>query len=137
MRLAILCSPESWYLNDLRRAAADRHELPRVEFHELASAWDGTRLQVTAGRLATVTATVTATDDYDTQPEIKLESITANEPLAAGDITGAALGTNDRQFQLRDVKVPSGTTGRIYTITYSATDGTGNKAMASATVSVK
>ena len=49
MRLAVLCSPESWYLNDLRRAAADRHELPRVEFHELASAWDGTRLQVTAG----------------------------------------------------------------------------------------
>jgi hypothetical protein len=96
-----------------------------------------TRLQVTAGKLVTVNATVTSKDDYDPQPEIKLESITANEPLAAGDISGAALGTDDRQFQLRDVKVPRGTAGRLYTITYSVTDASGNKATASATVSVK
>ncbi len=95
------------------------------------------RLQATAGKLVTVTATVTTKDDYDPQPEIKLESITANEPLATGDIAGAALGTNDRQFQLRDVKVPRGSAGRIYTITYSATDATGNKATASATVRAK
>lgn len=95
------------------------------------------RLQVTAGKMVTVTATVTAKDNYDSQPEIKLESITANESLVTGDIVGAALGTNDYQFQLRDVKVPSGTTGRIYTITYSATDASGNKATASATVAVK
>jgi hypothetical protein len=96
-----------------------------------------TRLQVSAGKLVTVTATVTVKDDVDSAPTIKLESITANEPLAAGDISGAALGTDDRQFQLRDVKVPSGKAGRIYTITYSATDASGNKAMASATVSAK
>jgi len=96
-----------------------------------------THLQVTAGKLVTVTATITATDDYDPQPEIRLESITANEPLAAGDVSGAAFGTDDRQFQLRDVKVPKGSAGRIYTITYSATDASGNKATASATVAVK
>lgn len=96
-----------------------------------------TRLQVAAGKLVTVTATITATDNYDPQPAIRLESITANEPLAAGDIAGATLGTDDRQFQLRDVKVPKGTAGRIYTITYSATDASGNKATASATVSAK
>jgi hypothetical protein len=95
------------------------------------------RLNVTAGKLVTVTATLTTKDDYDPQPEIKLESITANEPLAAGDVVGAATGTDDRQFQLRDVKAPKGSAGRIYTITYSATDASGNKATASATVSVK
>lgn len=118
-----------------------------------------TRLKGPDGKLANVTATITVNDNYDPAPEIKLESITANEPLAAGDIGGATFGaddrqfqlrdvkvrkgpngrayTNDRQFQLRDVRVPKGSTGRVYTITYSATDGSGNKATASATVSVK
>jgi hypothetical protein len=96
-----------------------------------------TRLQVSAGKLVTINATITVMDDYDPAPEIKLESITANEPLNKNDIRDAALGTDDRQFQLRDAKVPSGTTGRIYTITYSATDASGNKTTASATVSVK
>jgi hypothetical protein len=95
------------------------------------------RLQATVGKLVTIIATVTAKDDVDPAPTIKLESISANEPLAAGDISGAALGTDDRQFQLRDEKVQSGAVGRIYTITYSATDASGNKAMASATVRVK
>ncbi len=96
-----------------------------------------TRLRAKAGTLVTVTVTIMAQDDFDPAPEIKLESITANEPLAAGDIAGAAIGTDDRQFQLRDVGVPKGSAGRIYTITYSATDGSGNKATASAVVSVK
>jgi hypothetical protein len=96
-----------------------------------------TRLQAAAGKLVTVTATITVNDDHDPAPEIKLESITANEPLAAGDIAGATTGTDDREFQLRDVKVPSGTVGRVYTITYSATDASGNKATASAMVGVK
>ena len=82
-------------------------------------------------------ATLKVQDDYDPAPEIRLESITANEPLGVGDIAGAILGTDDRQFQLRDVKVPRGSAGRIYTITYSATDASGNKAIATATVGVK
>jgi hypothetical protein len=95
------------------------------------------RLQASVGTLVNVVATIVTTDDYDPAPEIKLESITANEPLAAGDIVGADIGTDDRQFQLRDVKVPAGTAGRIYTIKYSATDSSGNKATKSATVKVK
>lgn len=95
------------------------------------------RLQVSAGTLVTVKSTITVGDDYDPAPEIRLESITANEPLAAGDVVGAVIGTDDRQFQLRDVKVPKGSAGRIYTITYSATDASGNKVTALATVSVK
>lgn len=95
-----------------------------------------TRLRGPNGKLVTVKAAIMVKDDYDPASEIKLESITANEPLAAGDISGAAFGTDDHEFQLRDVKVPKGSSGRIYTVTYSATDGSGNKATASATVSV-
>lgn len=95
------------------------------------------RLRAKTGALVPVRVTITVQDDFDPAPEVRLESITANEPLAAGDVVGAELGTDDREFQLRDVKVPKGSTGRIYTITYSATDGSGNKAMASTTVSAK
>lgn len=95
------------------------------------------RLQAKVGKLVTVTATINVTDNYDPQPEIRLESITSNEPLAAGDVSGADFGTDDRSFQLRDVRVPKGSAGRIYTVTYSATDGSGNKSTATATVSVK
>jgi ribosomal protein S6--L-glutamate ligase len=35
--LAILASPDSWYLNDLRRAAAERHVITPVTFCDLAS----------------------------------------------------------------------------------------------------
>jgi ribosomal protein S6--L-glutamate ligase len=37
MHFAVLCSPDSWYLKDLRRAAADRHEITSVAFRQLAA----------------------------------------------------------------------------------------------------
>ncbi|MEX2186639.1 MAG: RimK family alpha-L-glutamate ligase [Pirellulales bacterium] len=37
MRLAVLCSPESWYLSDLRRAAAGRHEIVVVAYPQIAA----------------------------------------------------------------------------------------------------
>lgn len=37
MRFAILAAAESWYLEDLRRAAAERHEIVRFPFTRLAS----------------------------------------------------------------------------------------------------
>jgi hypothetical protein len=83
-----------------------------------------------------VTATITVTDDYDPEPEIKLESITASEPLAANDIQGAQLGTDDRSFSLMATRAGNNLAGRVYTVTYSATDASGNKATASATVAV-
>lgn len=98
-------------------------------------------------KLVPITATITVKDDYDPQPEIKLESITANELLEAEDIQGASFGTDDRSFKLRaerndkdDDHKKQGSTvkhlGRIYTVTYSATDASGNKSTASATVTV-
>ena len=83
-----------------------------------------------------ITATITVSDDYDPQPEIKLESITANEVLEKEDIKGALIGTDDRQFQFKAEREGKNKAGRIYTVTYSATDGSGNKSTASATVTV-
>lgn len=83
-----------------------------------------------------VNAAITVKDDYDPQPEIKLESITANEALATSDITGAQLGTDDRAFSLAAKRDGANEAGRIYTITYSALDASGNKSTATATVTV-
>lgn len=87
-------------------------------------------------KLVPVTATITTSDDYDPEPEIKLESITATETLAVGDIQDAQLGTDDRSFSLAAKRAGTNLAGRIYTVTYSATDASGNKATASATVTV-
>jgi hypothetical protein len=87
-------------------------------------------------KLTAITTTITVKDDYDSQPEIKLESITANEVLEKEDIKGALIGTDDRQFMLKAEREGKSKAGRIYTVTYSATDGSGNKSVASATVTV-
>ena len=87
-------------------------------------------------KMVSVNATITVKDDYDPEPVIKLESITASETLAANDIQNAQLGTDDRQFSLAAEREGTNLAGRIYTITYSATDASGNKATASATVTV-
>lgn len=87
-------------------------------------------------KLIPIAVTITVKDDYDPQPEIKLESITANEPLEKEDIKDAKIGTDDRQFKLKAEREGKNKAGRIYTVTYSATDATGNKATASATVTV-
>ena len=87
-------------------------------------------------KLVPVTATITVKDDYDPEPEIKLESITATETLAADDIQDAQFGTDDRSFSLAAKRAGTNLAGRVYTVTYSATDGSGNKSTASATVLV-
>jgi hypothetical protein len=93
-------------------------------------------------KLVTVKATINATDTCDAKPTVRLVSITSNEPdngLGDGDqpkdIQDASFGTDDRQFQLRNERGGSGR-GRIYTITYSATDASGNKTVRQATVTV-
>lgn len=87
-------------------------------------------------KLVSITATITMKDDYDPAPEVKLESITANEPLEKEDIKDAQIGTDDRQFKLKAEREGKNKAGRIYTVTYSATDASGNQATASATVTV-
>ena len=87
-------------------------------------------------KMVAVTVAITVKDDYDPQPEIKLESITSSEVLAPGEIQGAVLGSDDRQFSLAAEREGSNLAGRVYTLTYSATDGSGNKSTASTTVTV-
>ena len=51
MRIAVLCSSDSWYFRDLRRAAGSRHELLPVAFTQLVSALGGGD-QITARQVA-------------------------------------------------------------------------------------
>lgn len=88
------------------------------------------------GKLTSITVSISVIDDYDPTPEVKLESITANEPLTSGDISSALVGTDDRQFSFAAKRAGGSQTGRVYTITYSATDASGNKATATAKVVV-
>jgi hypothetical protein len=82
--------------------------------------------------LVPITATITVSDDFDPNPKVELVSIVSNEPdggLGDGDtsndIQGAAFGTDDRSFLLRAERSGNGS-GRIYTVTYRATDASGN-----------
>jgi hypothetical protein len=87
------------------------------------------------GKLVPIKASFILNDDYDRFPEIRLESITANEFLEPGDIRDASYGLDDRYFKLLAESRTLG--GRVYTVTYSATDASGNQAIASATVTVE
>jgi hypothetical protein len=86
-----------------------------------------------------VVPTVVVVDDYDADPEVRLESVTSNEaPNAFGD------GNTSPDIEIDPVTghlwlrgERSGTDpGRVYTITWSARDDAGNSAMASATFSI-
>jgi len=88
------------------------------------------------GKMVPITATITVKDDYDPQPEIKLVSITANEPLDKDDIQVGKLFTDIRQFQLKAKRAGTNLAGRIYTVTYIANDASGNQTESSATVTV-
>lgn len=51
MHFAVLASPESWYLRDLRRAAASRHEITAITFRQLTASLDGTTARFASGEL--------------------------------------------------------------------------------------
>ncbi|MGV8935243.1 MAG: hypothetical protein ACOH1I_11490 [Gallionellaceae bacterium] len=87
-------------------------------------------------KMVTIAATINVWDDHDPSPEIKLESITANEVLDSNDVKDAKFFTDDRQFQLKAEREGKNKTGRIYTVSFSATDASGNQAIATATVTV-
>ncbi len=87
-------------------------------------------------KMADVNMTVTVSDACDTDPgpTVILLSAISNEPDDApgnadghttGDIQDATLGTPDYQVKLRAERKGSGS-GRIYTLTYKATDHSGN-----------
>ena len=85
--------------------------------------------------LVPVTASISVSDLCDPSPVVKLLSITSNEPLVTGDIQDAAFNTDDRALRLRATRAGAGS-GRIYTVTYQATDHSGNSVRATAQVFV-
>jgi hypothetical protein len=93
-------------------------------------------------KMVDITANITVTDACDAQPTVKLVSITSNEPVngtgdgnTSPDIAGATFGTDDRTFQLRAERKGNGN-GRVYTVSYSAQDASGNTAQQIVTVTV-
>ena len=85
-------------------------------------------------KMVPITATITVSDLCDPNPQVRLVSITSNGPLGAGDIQ-AILNADTRSFQLRATRAGSGD-GRIYTVTYRATDASGNSTVKTAQVLV-
>jgi hypothetical protein len=88
------------------------------------------------GSMQSVTASISVHDDTDPNPVVKLVSITCNEELGAGDVTGANFGTDSRSFSVRAIRIGGDKEGRIYTVTYSATDASGNTALSTASITV-
>jgi len=85
-----------------------------------------------------VKANVTANDISDPLPKITLVSVASNEPdngIGDGNTLIDFVIVNDFTFNIREERAGSGS-GRIYTITYKATDASGNYAVTSVTVTV-
>jgi hypothetical protein len=80
-------------------------------------------------------ATVTISDAGDANPMVALTSITSNEADDGSNIQEADFGTEDHTFLLRADRDGKGD-GRIYTITYTVTDMSGNRAIGTATITV-
>jgi hypothetical protein len=92
-------------------------------------------------KMKAITAEVTAADNCGVVSFV-LDSVTSDEPDDAtgdgkfiNDVQGAMPGTADLSFQLRAERMGSGD-GRIYTATYTATDGSDNEASDSDEVQV-
>lgn len=92
--------------------------------------------------LVEVSITVAAEDTVDPSPTIELVGVESNEPddgrgdgHTTDDIQGAEIGTLDTSVLLRAERGGGGT-GRIYTITYRATDEAGNSSEQSVSVTV-
>jgi hypothetical protein len=87
---------------------------------------------------------VSAYDVCDAAPDIVLVAVTSDEPEDApgggdghttGDIRDAGIGTADYSILLRAERQGGGD-GRVYTVTYSVTDETGNSASSGTAVTV-
>lgn len=88
-------------------------------------------------RMVEISATIVVSDNNDPSPTVKLVSIVCNDcDEPAADIRAADIGTDDRVFLLKADCVGKRKEGRVYTVTYSATDRAGNAVTSQATVNV-
>ncbi len=83
-------------------------------------------------KLHKITVAADAQDICDPSPAVTLTSAVSNEPdnsngdgNTVGDVQGADVGTDDSMFKLRSERRGPGS-GRVYSITYTATDASLN-----------
>ncbi len=85
-----------------------------------------------------VTTAVVVDDNFDPNPTVELVSVVSNEPdngLGDGNTINDIVIVDDFTFKLRAERAGGGD-GRIYTITYRATDACGNEVIDTVEVSV-
>ena len=85
-----------------------------------------------------VSINVTVSDKGDPSPTLKFVSITSNEPdndVGDGNTVNDIVIINDFTFNLRAERSGTGS-GRTYTVTYEATDASGNTTTATVTIEV-
>jgi predicted extracellular nuclease len=89
-------------------------------------------------KYVTVETTIVVSDNFDPNPMVTLISVESNEPdngLGDGDMPEDIVIIDDTTFYLRAERSGTGD-GRIYTITYLATDACGNSTEVKVTVTV-
>lgn len=87
MRIAVLCSPQSWYFRDLLRAAGSRHELVAVAFTRLSASL-GERARIAAQSATETSCASVPLDKFEavlvrTMPPGSLEQVVFRMDLLA------------------------------------------------------
>jgi hypothetical protein len=87
-------------------------------------------------RMAPVGFEVAVTDRCDPLPSVELTGVASSEAQMGGvQFDDADLGADDRAIRLQAARAGDGP-GRLYTVTYRATDRAGNAATTTMTVTV-
>ena len=93
-------------------------------------------------RMVPIAVSLGSSDRCDEHPRVELISVASNEPEdgqgdgdTENDIQGASVGTPDAEILLRAEREGGGS-GRVYTLTFRATDASGNASVASNAVRV-
>ena len=121
-----------WFANNFLTDSSGRAivdvQVPFTKTDTLPPTLSGTASTTKKGHMLSVAVTLTVADNLDPTPAVVLASVTSNQVLDAGDVI-AAINTDARTLLVK--RHP----GRLYYLTYRATDGSENVGSAVITVS--